>query len=135
MVNPSSHDDLSGGTSESTLVANKVLGEAATRKHFRMAVSAVTVVVIAGLGSLLYMTVCAMLQDLAFVSVPAVSFATALIVAVSGLTIALLHAVFADTSPPKDSDRSGTPGVTSAGIEVVKAAHGMLETIVKGPKG
>ncbi len=134
MVDTTTSDDLSGGTSATTNKANRVLDDASTRRNLRLAVSAVTVLVIAGLGAVLYMTVCALLGDLAFISVPAVSFATALIVAISGLTIALLHAIFADKGPDQSSPKDGPP-VTTPGIEFVKAVQNMIETIIKGPNG
>jgi hypothetical protein len=136
VVDPAASDDLSGGIALSSNKANEVLDDARMRRWLRLAVSGVVVIVIAGLGWLLYLTVCAMLKDLAFVSVPAVSFATALVVAVSGLTIALLHAIFADRgTEPAHDDVSDRPGITTPGIEALKALHGMLETIIKGPNG
>lgn len=134
MVDPvtTPSDDLSGGTA-TNLANESLLDDAKARRWLRIVAAVLVGVVIAGLGYLLCITVRALLADLAFITIPAVTFVAALVLAVAGLSIALLRSVFTDHGPQSKPD-ADDPLITAPGIEVLKTIYEMAGSAIKGGK-
>lgn len=123
-------DDLSGGSGNNP--ANEsLLDDARARRWLRIGSAVAVVLVIAGLGCLLFITVRALVADLSFITIPAVTFASALVLAVAGLSIALLRAVFNDHGHQSAAAKED-PLITTPGLEVIKTIRDLAGSLMKG---
>lgn len=124
-------DDLSGGTA-SNQANESLLSDAKARRWLRIGAALGVGAVIAGLCYLLCIAVRALLADLAFITIPAVTFVAALVLAVAGLSIALLRSVFTDHGPQSRATDAEGPLVTTPGLEVIKTIYELAGSVIKG---
>ena len=130
MVDPAPSDDLSGDSNAPPNKANEnLIQDAKTRRHLRIAASVVVVCVVVALSYMLYLTVCAMLKDLAFITAPAVTFAATLVLALAALTIALLRSIFSDHGSGRNEAKDG-PILTTPAIEALTAIREAIESVL-----
>lgn len=138
---PSAADDLSGPSNSpetpGDAATNSLLADATARRRYRTGATCAVAGVLSILLWLLYVVVCAMTKDLAFVTPAAVSFGSALILAIAVLAIALLRSTFAptSTSEARDSGKENGPVVTATSLEAWKAIKETVDTVFKGVTG
>jgi hypothetical protein len=131
---PTPSDDLSGGANSG--VGNddpnkNLFKDATARRHYRTAATCAAFVVLACLIYFLHCVTTALVRDIAFIEPPAVAVATALVVAITVLSIALLRSTFAPTPDPNSKKgHESESSVTSTAAEAIKALRDALESVL-----
>lgn len=130
-------DDLSGSSDAAPGVdvsANQsLLDDATARRWYRTGATLAVVLVIGSLICALFLVIRALINDLEFVTPSAVGFASALVLAIAVLAIALLRSTFAPTASSDKSEKSADgPVITTTGLEALKAIKDAAELAIKG---
>ncbi len=113
---------------------DELLKAAAWRRRLRILAAGFAAAIAIFLGYLIYTVICALIRDLAFISVHAVTVVGSLVLAMTVLTIALLRSVFGDR-PDSGSDSPSDPAVTTNGLELLKELRAAITTIIEGATG
>ena len=127
--------DLSEGSAPKRSTVDELLDEAGVRRSLRFGAAVGAAALIAWLGYLEWVIVCAVRDNLAFITVPAVSMLVAVVVAQAALAIAVLRSIFTDHGPSAREDKSTDPAVTTGALEVAKSLVAAAQDVLKGIKG
>jgi hypothetical protein len=134
-VTSSAGVDLSAESAPKRSTVDELLDEARARRNLRFGAAVGAAALIAWLGYLEWVIVCAVRDNLAFITVPAVSMLAAVVVAQAALAIAVLRSIFTDHGPSAREEKATDPAVTTGAVEVARSLVAAAQDVLKGIKG